>query len=172
MARAVLAADLVDEVVVIPAGDPWQKQPETPAMDRLAMARLAFQHEPYCIVDDIETRRDGPTYAIDTVTTLHSPHLRLSFIIGSDTLALLPTWHRIDELVRICDFLVVKRPGSVPIAPDIEGLRIALVPGEELADASTTVRAEIARTGQRPDEVDPEVWRYIVDHGMYGTRHG
>jgi nicotinate-nucleotide adenylyltransferase len=170
MARAALVAGLVDEVVVIPAGDPWQKAPETPARHRLAMARLAFHDEPYCIVDDIEVRRAGPTYAIDTVTTMHSPHLQLRYIIGSDTLALLPTWHRIDALARLCDFLVVKRPGSLVLAPEIEGLAIELVPGDELADASATIRAEIAHTRQRPSAVAAEVWDYIVDHDLYGVR--
>ncbi len=172
MARAALGANLVDEVVVIPAGDPWQKVPQTPVADRLAMTRLAFEGEPYCIVDDLETHREGPTFAIDTVFALHSPHLQLRFIIGSDTLALLPTWHRIEELVRLCDFLVVERPGSLLVAPDIEGLHVNLVPGEVFVDASTQIRADIMRTGRRPSELDPAVWRYIAERGLYGVRGG
>ncbi len=171
MARSALAAGLVDEVVVIPAGDPWQKIPDTPAADRLAMTRLAFHDEPYCIVDDLEVRRQGPTYAFDTVATMHSPHLQLRYIIGSDTLALLPTWHRIEELVRMCSFLVVERPGAFVIAPDVDGLRFEVVPGSESADASTSIREQIPRTRQRPAEVPLTVWEYIVTHGLYGVRH-
>ena len=67
IARAVLAADLVDEVVVIPAGDPWQKSDVSSAADRLAMTRLAFAGVPHCSVSDIEVRRAGATYAVDTI---------------------------------------------------------------------------------------------------------
>lgn len=172
MARAALRSALVDEVVVIPAGDPWQKSPGTAAKHRLAMTRLAFSDEPFCVVDDLEVRRAGATYAIDTVEALQSPHLRLHYIIGSDTLALLPTWHRVQELLQACDFLVVKRPGSLLSAPDIPGLRVAAVPSPEMDDASTELRERIAATGDRPATVKDSVWQYIVEHGLYGTAHG
>ena len=170
MARASLLAGLVDEVVVIPAGDPWQKSGTTPATHRLAMTRLAFADEPYCIVDDLEVRREGASYAIDTVETMASPHLELHWIVGSDTLALLPTWHRIDDLTRRCQFLVVKRPGSTITPPPLPNLRIEAVPAAEMSDASTDVRAELARTGERPPGVDDRVWQYILEHGLYGVR--
>lgn len=170
MARGALLAGLVDEVLVIPAGDPWQKEPSTEATDRLAMTRIAFQQESYCLVDDLELRREGPTYAIDTVAILQSPHLQLKYIIGSDTLALLPTWHRIEELVRMCSFLVVKRPGALLVPPDIDGLRIEAVPVEAMEDASTRIRDHISRTGTQPAEVSDDVWQYIVEHGLYGVR--
>ena len=172
MARAALVSGLVDEVIVLPAGDPWQKAPSTAAEHRLAMTRIAFAREPYCVIDDLELRRSGATYTIDTVAALASPHLRLHYIIGSDTLAMLPTWNRIDELARMCSFLVVKRPGSTLTAPDIADLRAQAVPVDEMPDASTDIRAEIIETGKRPESVDPEVWRYIVEHGLYGLRHG
>ena len=172
MARAALLSGLVDEVVVIPAGDPWQKSPGTAASDRLAMTRLAFADEPFCIVDDLEIRRAGETYTIDTLETLQSPHLRLHYILGSDTLGLLPTWHRIAEVVAKCDFLVVKRPGSVLDPPDIAGLHIQAVPVAEQAAASSIMRTHIARDGQRPEGIKPAVWDYIVEHGLYGVAHG
>ena len=170
MARAALLAGLVDEVIVIPAGDPWQKQVHTSAGDRLAMTRLAFADEPYCLVDDLEVRRQGATYAIDTVATMRSPHLQLKYIIGSDTLALLPTWHRIGELAGLCDFLVVKRPGSLVHPPAVPGLHIEAVPGEELPDASSDIRALLMAGGARPAGLDDRVWQYMVEHELYGLR--
>lgn len=172
MARAALRSGLVDEVLVIPAGDPWQKSSSTSSDDRLAMTRLAFADEPYCLVHDLEVARPGATYAIDTVEALRSPHLRLHYIIGSDTLAMLPTWHRIDELVRLCDFLVIKRPGSLLDPPPVAGLHVQAVPAMEMDDASTDVRAQIAATGTKPASVSHAVWDYIVDHGLYGTERG
>lgn len=172
MARAALRSGLVDEVLVIPAGDPWQKSSSTSSDDRLAMTRLAFADEPYCLVHDLEVARPGATYAIDTVEALRSPHLRLHYIIGSDTLAMLPTWHRIDELVRLCDFLVIKRPGSLLDPPPVAGLHVQAVPAMEMDDASTDVRAQITAAGTKPPSVSHAVWDYIADHGLYGTERG
>lgn len=172
MARAALRSGLVAEVVVVPAGDPWQKAPGTPAADRLAMTRLAFADEPFCIVDALELGRSGPTYTIDTVRALQSPHLRLHYIVGSDTLAMLPTWHRIDELTALCDFLVVKRPGSLLTPPAIEGLRVQAVAAAEMDEASTDLRAEMVQTHQRPSAVSEAVWAYILEHSLYGVTHG
>ena len=172
MVRAVLAAKLVDEVVVVPAGDPWQKRPGTPAVDRLAMARLAFSAEPSCSVDSIEVDRPGATYAIDTVAALGSASRRIHYIVGSDTFALLSSWHRIGELVGLCAFLVVRRPGSPVNVPDIAGLQFGVVPMADLHDASSGLRAEMTRTGARPHEVQSQVWDYIVEHELYGVRGG
>ena len=171
MARAALAAGLVDEVLVIPAGDPWQKSTSTSAIDRLAMARIAFADEPYCLVHDLEVVRDGATYAIATVEALASPHVSLHYIVGSDTLAMLPTWHRISELVQRCSFLVVKRPGTLVDAPSIDGLRVEVVPADEMSEASTDIRDDILRTHSQPDGVADGVWQYIVEHGLYGVPH-
>lgn len=172
MARAALRAGLVDEVIVLPAGDPWQKATDTAADDRLAMTRLAFEGEPYCLVHDLELRRSGPTYAIDTLETMASPALELHWIIGSDTLALLPTWHRIDEVAQRCTFLVVKRPGSLVVSPDIPGLHIEVVPCEAMAEASTDIRAAITATHEQPEGLADAVWDYIVRHRLYGVTGG
>lgn len=169
MARAALASGLVDEVLVVPAGDPWQKQPGTAASDRLAMTRLAFAGEPHCSVIDLELQRAGATYTIDTVEALMRPDMRLHYIIGSDTLSLLPTWYRIAELAQRCDFLVVKRPGWTLNAPDVPGLQTQVVPADEWPETSTDLRAAIANSGQQPPSVADEVWDYILDHGLYGV---
>lgn len=169
MARAALKAGLVDEVLVIPAGDPWQKATYANADDRLTMARLAFQDEPYCIVHDIETRRSGPTYAIDTLEIMASPDLEMHYVIGSDTLAQLPTWRRIDDVAKLCTFLVVRRPGTTVTPPEIPGLRVEVVPSSSMLEASRDIRAELAGATARPGGLPDEVWEYIVRHRLYGA---
>lgn len=171
IARAVLAADLVDEVVVIPTGDPWQKSDVTSAADRLAMTRLAFEGEPRCSVSDIEVERSGSTYAIDTLTALTSPDVELRYIIGSDTLAALDTWHRITDVVRLCDFLVVERPGAAIDAPPISQLQFSVVPMDPIDLASTDLRDNLLAGAPRPRVVSDAVWQYIVAHHLYGVQH-
>lgn len=171
IARAVLSADLVDEVIVIPAGDPWQKSDVTAAAHRLAMTRAAFINEPHCTVSELEIERSGATYAIDTVTALTSAEVELRYIIGSDTLAQLDTWHRITDVVRLCDFLVVPRPGAASDAPPISQLRYSVVPMDPIDLSSTSVRAGLEAGGPRPSTLPDDVWKYIVTHGLYGVRH-
>lgn len=171
IARAVLAAGLVDEVLVLPAGDPWQKSEVTPAAHRLAMTRIAFAAEPGCTVSDIEVERTGSTYAFDTVSSLSAEDLELRYIVGSDTLASLDSWHRITDVVRLCDFLVVPRPGAAIDAPPISQLTFSVVPMEPIDLSSTDVRDALVSGGPRPRVISDGVWEYIVLHQLYGVQH-
>ena len=171
LARAALDAGAVDVIWVVPAGDPWQKSTEATADDRLAMTRLAFAAMPQCVVQDLEIRRPGPTYTIDTVRAMQGAGLTVRCLIGSDTLAALPTWHAIEDLAHTTDFLVVSRPGTPVTPPAIPGLQVTVLPTDERTEASRDLRAAIRATGACPDGVDVAVWRYIVDHALYGTGH-
>ena len=68
-ARAALS---LDEVLFVPAGEPWFKSYRriTPAHHRLAMVRLAVRDNPHFSVSDLEIRREGPSYTIDTLAEL------------------------------------------------------------------------------------------------------
>lgn len=166
IARAALAAGLVDEVLVVPAGDPWQKAGVTAAAHRLAMTRLAFADQPHVQVSDIEVTRDGPTYAIDTVRAVRAGAAsHVSYLLGADALMNLPTWHDIDILVTLCDFVVVQRPGSPLHLPAIAGLQVHTLAMPSLDVSSTQLRA-----GARA-ALPPTVLEYIRTHGLYGGVH-
>lgn len=171
IARAVLAAGLVDEVLVIPAGDPWQKSDVTPAADRLRMTELAFANEPQCTVSDVEISRSGATYALDTLTALSTDDVQLRYIVGSDTFASLDTWHRITDVARLCDFLVVPRPNSEVTPPPISQISYTTVPMTPIDLSSTEIRDGLLAGGPRPRTVSNAVWSYIVERQLYGVRH-
>ena len=135
------------------------------------MTRAAFTGESHCTVSDIEVQRTGSTYAFDTLTSLTADNVQLRYIVGSDTLAALDTWHRITDVVRLCDFLVVPRPG-VPIeAPPISHLQYTVVPMEPIHLSSTDVRDALMAGGPRPDSIPDRVWSYIASHQLYGVQH-
>lgn len=169
LARAALDADAVDVVHVMPAGDPWQKSTGAAAEDRLAMTRLAFAGMDRCVVRDSEVTRPGPTYAIDTVRALRDEGVTVRYILGSDALASLPSWHSVDELVGLTDFLAVARPGVPVAAPAIPGLRVSVLRMAQRDEASRDIRAEILTSGRRPEGVAEPVWDYIVRHRLYGS---
>jgi nicotinate-nucleotide adenylyltransferase len=107
----------LDRVLFIPTGDPPHKPSGTlaPAAARLEMVRLAVQPHRSFAVSDVEVRRPGKSYTIETVQRLereHGPDAELHFLIGLDAFIELPTWRQSEELLRRCRFAVIGRPGS------------------------------------------------------------
>ena len=65
-------------------------------------------------VSDCEVKRDGPSYAIDTVREIarNNPGASLTWIIGTDAFATVETWKNFDNLISLVEFLVIVRPGN------------------------------------------------------------
>ena len=120
VARDVAAQLQLDRVVFVPTGDSWQKETTTPAKDRLAMVELAIAGEELFVSSDVDVQRVGPTFTFDTLTQLRAEYgadAELFFLLGSDALAGLPTWHRASELGQLATFVGFGRPGHDAIAP-------------------------------------------------------
>jgi nicotinate-nucleotide adenylyltransferase len=115
IATDILSSFALDSIIIIPAASPPHKTAEFMAdiSLRLAMARLAFDGLPGCSVSDIETRRGGRSYTIDTVN-----HVRktlpagtgLFFIVGLDAFLELDTWKDYMALMETVPFIVINRP--------------------------------------------------------------
>lgn len=155
----------------MPAGNPWQKSPEAPALDRLEMAQLALK-DSGVDVSDCEVQRSGSSYAIDTVEDLSEiyPNSNFTWIIGSDALASLSTWHRIEQLASRIEFLIVMRPGhairesSTPHYIQLKTIEI------QALDISATKVRELIRTGGDISSLVPaSVANYIRTKGLYGA---
>ena len=115
MARAAMDQLRLTRVLFIPAGDPWRKAHArvSPAADRLAMTRLAVASEPGFACSDMELRRPGPTYTLDTLAALRAQRgPALWFILGADAVLDLPNWHAPQRLVELARLAVVARPGA------------------------------------------------------------
>jgi nicotinate-nucleotide adenylyltransferase len=159
----------LDRVLIIPAGDPWQKAGRSisPGADRIAMCRLAVDGVEGLEVDDREVTREGPTYTIDTLQTFPADE-ELVLIVGSDSAAGLETWHRWRDIVERATLAVVPRPG--PASHDLEGA-VPIVMG--LLEISGTDIRERARSG-RPFRylVTRPVYDYVIAHDLYTDRAG
>ena len=171
----------VQRLLVIPSGDHPHKQGRdmAPAAHRLAMARLAFAGRDDVVVDDRELRRSGPSFTVDTLAEIaaEQPGARLYFLIGSDNLPLLPTWHDHHRLLELATVVTWPRRGHPISAALLEGLdlhaqeRRALLahaldlPADSIA--ASDLRARL-RTGElRPAEIDPRVADYLHERGLY-----
>lgn len=122
----------LDRVLFIPAGDPPHKRNGSlaSATDRYEMVRLAIAGTPSFDLSDIEIKRTGKSYSIDTVRALERQFglsTDLYFLIGLDAFLDVHNWKAPLELLRACRFVVVPRPGqsyrhlaSVPLLPNLD----------------------------------------------------
>lgn len=160
------ALDLVDGLIVVPAGQPWLRElePIASGQDRLAMAELALDELPAEIrsrvwINDVEVKRNGPTYTIDTVLEFKKfkPKAHWILILGSDAFANISKWHRSDELQALVEILVIAREG--------EGLDIDALPV-----SASEIRQKI-QAGQTAIKYLPEsVWTYINERNLYARK--
>ncbi|MFA5093256.1 MAG: nicotinate-nucleotide adenylyltransferase [Candidatus Omnitrophota bacterium] len=105
----------LDKVIFIPTALPPHKDNVNiaPAEDRLKMLKLATKSNKYFAVSDIEIRRGGKSYTIDTVNELKQKYPTDSFylIIGSDLITYFDGWKDIDKIAKAVTFVVATRPG-------------------------------------------------------------
>lgn len=102
------------QIRFIPCQQPvLEKTAQATAEQRMTMLQLAMASQPGFLVDDRELQRDTPSYTIDTLLSLRAElkETPLCLMIGSDTLADLPRWHRWQELIQLAHIVVVPRPG-------------------------------------------------------------
>jgi nicotinate-nucleotide adenylyltransferase len=159
----VLRREIVDRIIIFPAGQPRlrEQEPVATGSQRRAMCEAAVKDLPEDIssrveVNPIEILRDGPSYTIDTVEAVAQsfPEDSLHLIIGSDAYAKLDQWHRVDDLKKLVTFIIIERPGSQSeVGLDIGALDVA----------STGIREGSSR------EYSPSVAKFIRENHLYGS---
>ena len=161
----------LDEVWLVPNGDPWQKRdrPVTPAPLRLELARAAAAEVPGVATSDVEVRRAGPSYTVDTVHQLQAedPDRDLVVIMGRDSAVGLPTWARYEELLAAVDLAVGDRDGVDAPLPALPGARVEIVPMRRIEVSSTELRQMVADGRPVVPLVTPAVAALIAGHGLY-----
>jgi nicotinate-nucleotide adenylyltransferase len=104
-----------DEVLLIPSRQPPNKPNSSLAsgQDRFEMTGLAVRGNSSLKVSDIELRREGTTYTVDTLRYLAGEYrsAELYFIMGADNYTEFETWKRPDEILTYADVVVMSRPG-------------------------------------------------------------
>lgn len=175
LARQALTELALDELVWVPAGQPWQKRRVlAPVADREAMVRLAIEGEPRFTLSRIETCRSGPSYTVDTVRALRAqrPGVDWHLVIGQDQYAGFHTWHDWEELLGLVTLAVANRAANRPDAPPSADPQVLRVPHEAVAlpmidISSTDIRARLASGQGIADLVPAPVARYIARHHLY-----
>ncbi|HSW57218.1 MAG TPA: nicotinate-nucleotide adenylyltransferase [Dehalococcoidales bacterium] len=166
------------EILFMPAGQPYFKNLAeiSGAEDRINMLKLAIAGQPCYGLSLIEIEREGPSYAVDSMSKMQTlrPQDELYFILGWDSLLILPLWHDAGRLIELCRIVAAPRPGFPKpdlsqIDQQLPGLvRRCTVMERPLIDISSTVIRQRVSAGQSVAEmVSPEVEAYIRKKGLY-----
>lgn len=179
VAEAARAKFNFDKVIFMPTGSPAHKQEMdvTEGYHRYQMTVLATSSNPYFEVSKIELERMGITYTIDTIKELKRlfGDIKIYFITGADALLEILTWHKVEELFSICEFIAATRPGFhkkdmeqklKEISSKFrENINMLDIPA--LAISSTHIRKRVSE-GEPIKYLLPEsVEQYIYEKGLY-----
>lgn len=186
----------LDQVLFVPAYLPPHKDEQLlTAAQRLEMVRLAVAGNGRFRASDIEVRRGGRSFTIDTIAELQASHpgAELFFITGLDSFLEIMTWKDWERLLSLCVFVVISREGSrfadltrLPFLAGRErdlaemdagteeaelsakGVRAFLVRIPAYEISSTDIRRRV-RQGRSIKYLLPEpVERYIIENKLYG----
>jgi nicotinate-nucleotide adenylyltransferase len=157
---------LLDQLVFVPASRSPFKPDRLPAPDalRLRMLRLALVGLEWSVVSDLELRRGGVSYTVDTARAMRERcrEDRLFLLIGEDQLAGLPHWREAQELWHLVEFLIIPRPGS-EARPLPVGIRWHRLRGWPVAVSSSEVRQRL-REGRAVDHLVPPPVAEVIRH--------
>ena len=174
----------LDRVMLIPAWIPPHKpvEDEPGAGHRLELCRLAFERdESRFAVSDLEIRREGTSYTVDTLQELHSraPDSELYLIVGADIAAGLPKWRDPERVLSLATLAVAERPGTERAVVERAlgelsgGDRARFFDMPEIGISSTMLRSRV-REGQPIRYLTPDaVSGYVARHNLYrdGSEH-
>ena len=115
LADDVLEQLALDRVLFVPAGSPPHKPLSllAPAADRFQMVRLGIAEHARFDVSDVELRRAGPSYTVDTLSALAAGGDELFYVVGSETFLDLLTWREPRRVAGLARLVVIPRAGSV-----------------------------------------------------------
>jgi len=167
---------------------PHRATPMVDSAQRLQLLRLAVRGEPRMRVDARELDRDGPSYTLDTLTSLRAdyPRAHLCLLLGTDSFRSLPGWDRWRQLTDHAHIVVMQRPetedGPDAVLDDwLQGretrdwgrLRhqqagcVLYQPVTQLAISATDIRARLAAGRSARFLMPDAVWDHVQKHALY-----
>jgi nicotinate-nucleotide adenylyltransferase len=165
------------EMRIMPCGEPPHRdRPVADAQTRLALVRAAIDDHPHMLADDREVRRDGPSYTVDTLSSLRAefPDRSICLTLGMDAFIGITRWDRWREILQLAHIVVAHRPGwQAPMVGvlaellrecgtgrsrdlhDYRAGRIYIQAVTQLEISSTAIR-EMMRDGRNPKFLTPD----------------
>lgn len=162
------ALDL-DRVLLVVAGDPWQKRGVVvaPAADRLAMVEAAVEDIEGLEACALEVERGGPSYTYETLEALSAPGRELFLIVGADVADSLSTWTGVDKIRPLATLAMVDRAGAPPASDPPGPWRIERLSIPRLEISSTDLRWRAASGWPLHGLIPEKVVALIAARNLY-----
>lgn len=162
-----------DKVIFIPSARPPHKNSDEiiDPYHRYMMTLLAIADNPHFEVSRIELDRPGRSYTIETVKEmkkLYNNKAEIHWIVGADSIIEMPSWKCIDELISICGFVGINRPGYDLSSAEKRILeKVSMVNITEVSISSSEIRQRIKSGATIKYLVPASVEEYIYNNGLY-----
>ena len=141
------------------------------ARHRLKMIKLAIAGNPLFEVSDIEIKRGGASYTIDTIKAFakkYGKDVNLYFIIGADAFLEINSWASPDALLKMCKFIVMTRPGyDAKKAKQVFSKHTEIMEITHLEISSSAIRKRIKSSSPIKYLLPEKVENYIHKHRLY-----
>ena len=172
VAQTVCEAEDFDKILFIPAFQPPHKRDITPVDERISMLELAVEGNPNFEISDVELKRKGVSYTIDTVkaikTEMSLKNNEIFYLIGSDSLLEFQHWKEPEGILNECQVIGAIRPGFRPSdIPSwiLQRIQFANIPRFEIS--STNIRHRWVENKTIRYMVTLPVWEYIEKNNLY-----
>ena len=166
----------LDEVCMMPSGNPPHKSGIAPKEMRLRMTQMCAARAGVGVLD-IEVKRKGYSYTADTIEALRekNPETDYYFIVGADTVFELCTWHEFERLFKLARLICVRRQNNDIVERSAEiarlrwkyGAQIFLSEYTGLFVSSSYIREQVEKGRSIEGLVPQEVEEYIIANGLY-----
>ena len=167
----------LDRIIFIPAGDPPHKVDKkiTNKTDRFNMVKIATSYNSAFVVSDYEIKKDAKSYSVDLIKYFKNEYAddELYFIIGGDSLYNLPTWYHYEELMGLCNFIVISRPQVEnknlfdKFSGDEKPPRIFFVGDVSIPVSATEIREKMKDGKDVKNFLTEAVYNYITINELY-----
>jgi len=158
------------KIIFVPAALPPHKKnvKMTDKKDRLEMVKLSIRDNPKFEISDIEINEENVSFTVDTLKEFSKGDDEIYFIIGGDSLKEFPTWKDPDEIIRLSNIVVARRPnhednGKKIIYSD----KVIFSDSPEISISSTQIRERVKEGKSIKYLVHPAVEEYILKKGFY-----
>ena len=172
VAQTVCEAEDFDKILFIPAFQPPHKRDITPVDERISMLELAVEGNPNFEISDVELKRKGISYTIDTVkaikTEMSLKNNEIFYLMGSDSLLEFQHWKEPEGILNECQVIVAIRPGFRPSdIPSWILQRIQFANISRFEISSTNIRHRWVENKTIRYMVTLPVWEYIEKNNLY-----
>ncbi len=178
-AKAFMEQMWLDFLYVIPTATPPHKEMEVPvdAAHRLEMCRLAFADVEGVYVSDMEMRRGGRSYTVDTLRELTGPDRRLFLLCGTDMMLTLDEWREPEEIFKLSYPVYIRREKDAILDQKIVqkiadynekyGKVVRRIVTDPIELSSSSIRERLERGEDVSQLIPASVEKYIRDNHLY-----